>query len=40
MDKYCYYCMSKKQTDGICEICGHQYEPDVCAHHLPAGTVL
>ena len=40
MDKFCYYCMNKKQTDGICENCGHQYEQDAYAHHLPAGTVL
>ena len=40
MEKYCYYCMSKKQTEGICEICGHQNEPDLCVHHLPVGTVL
>ena len=32
--------MNIKEHDGICEICGHQFQPDENAHHLPAGTVL
>ena len=40
MDGYCYYCMNKNENDGICKICGHQFQPDENAHHLPAGTIL
>ena len=40
MTEYCYYCMNKKENNGICESCGHQFEADTNAYHLPAGTVL
>ena len=40
MEKYCYNCMNIKNSDNICEHCGHGTITDSYAHHLPLGTVL